>query len=153
MPYASKHHVAIYLVGNEHYAVLAAQRGHTPQRRRAPLLPHRIVWIAKQHHGRLLMPYQLRKPVEIHAVRAVVAKNERIHSHPASIALDYASERMIHRRLDYHLIARTRKEINTKAQPLFQTGKKSNLAGIHIPAVASAEPDAMLCQKSSGTVV
>ncbi len=100
------------LVAKHYHTVLLGERGHTAQRVGIPLYTYRVVGIAENHHARMLRSEQMLQMFEVHIIVDIgIHLTERILQHNASVAFGDDTERMVHRGLYHHLVARTGEEV------------------------------------------
>ena len=99
----------------------------------------RIVRVGEYEHAALIVSH-LGKSVEVHRVGAVFVHDERIHHHLALVALRCQTERMIHGRLDNHLLIGLAEHVDDESYALDYARNESHPISLDIPLMVVGNP-------------
>ncbi|MNC22698.1 hypothetical protein D3C75_707050 [compost metagenome] len=130
--------IAMNFIRNDRHAVPQAQ---IPKTKQLLTLPHSAARIMRTAQQQQLgsAGHQLFELIIIHDIMAFF-KLQRIDRHLAVIHPDHIIKRIIHRRLQNHLIARVAEQLYRKAQRGNDAGGINNPFLLKLPVMASAVP-------------
>ena len=139
MHMARAREVGVNLVSDHHDVVAQADVANAPQLVFGPRAPHGIVRVAQDEQLRTRFLQLALEALVVHGVAPALVK-QGARDHFTAVVLDHHAERVVHRRLDDHGIARLRERSHGHGQGKHHAGGHDEPLARGPPAVTALEP-------------